>query len=227
MVDQPPPLVRPVPGAVVAPFTYVRADPFAAGRRRVLRLRATEGASVRAPCSGRVRFAGRTPRGGYAVAVRCGPWSATVTGVAVATRRAGARVAAGTPVGRADGRRSVGLGLRLARDPFGYVDPAPRLREPPGPGAFSPLGPAPRGRPTAPRVAPGPHAAPDPRAVPVPRGAPVPRGVPLPRSEPVAVPATAWAGLALAALGLPAGVAGRRRVLRLRSVGASDRVAAR
>ncbi|WP_022929522.1 peptidoglycan DD-metalloendopeptidase family protein [Patulibacter americanus] len=236
MVDQPPPLVRPVPGAVVAAFTYVRADPFAAGRRRVLRLRAARGTPVRAPCSGRVRFAGRTP-GGDAVAVRCGAWSATLTGLGAVTRRSGARVTAGAPVARAGGGRGVGLGLRLARDPFGYVDPAPRLGEPADPGTFSPLGPAPRGRRAAPRSAPvpGPAVAPRPALGPrptlAPRPAPTVRPTPgrvvVPDGGAVALPTVAWAGLGLAALGLPVGLAGRRRVLRLRQPTASGRVAAR
>lgn len=204
MVD-PPPLVRPVEGPVASRFSYDRSSPFRRGRRRVVRFSVLPGADVRAPCSGRVTHAGRVP-GGRAVAVRCGPWSVTLTGVAAAGVSRGRRVAGGTTVGRASSR-SVGLGLRRASDAFAYVDPLPLLREPAPARRFVPLGPAPRVRPPA--TAPAPV-----RAVPRLR-VPAPGPVVAPTSRPVAVPPpatplAAWLGLALAALGLPAGAIGVR-----------------
>ncbi len=213
---EPPPLVRPVPGPVRAAFRYDRATPFAAGQRRGLTLAARPGDSVVAPCRGRVRFAGRTPRGG-AVTIRCGSWAATVLDV-TPTVRGGATVAAGRRVGRAPAQ-AVGLSLRPAGDRWGYVDPRPSLGRPrPTP----PLGPAPRPRraPT-PRSRPArtPRAAPSggrrrpapiglPTPLPVPTGAPPrPTAVPVDRPATDAVRPDPWVvagGLALAALGLPA-----------------------
>ncbi|MEV4423689.1 hypothetical protein AB0L40_27530, partial [Patulibacter sp. NPDC049589] len=124
MVD-PPPLVRPVEGPVASRFSYDRAAPFLPGRRRIVRFSSAAGARVAAPCAGRITHAGRVP-GGRAVALRCGAWSVTLTGVAPGTAR-GRRVSAGVTVARATG--PVGLGLRRAADAFGYVDPLPLLRD--------------------------------------------------------------------------------------------------
>ena len=69
---------RPVPGGATGRFAYSRARRFAAGERRGVDLRAVRGAPVRAPCSGRVSFAGRVPGFGLGVSVRCGGLVATV-----------------------------------------------------------------------------------------------------------------------------------------------------
>jgi hypothetical protein len=232
MGDTPPPpsLVRPVAGTVVSRFTFVRAQPFQADRRRVLRLRGAPGAAVRAPCRGRVRFAGRTPRG-TAVAVRCGSWSATLSGLGAVERRAGAAVGAGRVVGRVGRSGVVALGLRRARDPFGYVDPLPLLTDPAPPPASGPLGAAPRARRPVPRSAPvpvGPTRVPAPALLRAPAQDPAPALLRAPAQDPTAspkgLPPVAWGGLALAALGLPAGLLRRRRLLR--HAGASGRAAA-
>ncbi|MDO9409228.1 hypothetical protein [Patulibacter sp.] len=205
MVD-PPPLLRPVEGPVVSRFSYDRATPFRSGRRRIVRFRVPPGAVVRAPCRGRVTHAGRVPGGG-GVTLRCGGWSVTLTGVdAQATR--GRRAARGTTIARA-GASPVGLGLRRTADPFGYVDPLPLLRAPEPAEPFVPLGPAPRVRPVAPVPAPAARPLPVPAVlrVPVAPGAPA--------------PVSAWVGLGVAALGLPAGAVGlrvRRRRVRGRAV---------
>src|SRR5690349_9666270 len=92
---------RPVPGAVLGRFTYSRAHAFAAGARRGADLRAAPGAPVRAPCSGRVSFAGPVPGFGLGVSVRCGELVATVLRLGAVGLRRGAAVLAGERVGRA------------------------------------------------------------------------------------------------------------------------------
>lgn len=215
----PPSLVRPVVAGVASTFTYDRATPFAPGRRRVLRLQPTRDQAVRAPCTGRVTFAGATP-GGTAVAVRCGRWTVAVTGLRVTIRGRGARVRAGGAIGRSSSA-PIGLSLRPAGDVFGYVDPAPRLRAPVSDRRFTPLGPSPRSRSplSSARAAasvgvrfPSPVAV----ASPVRTGAGATAG---PRVEGVTTvptssvtPGLVWGGLGLAALGLPVGARrGRRR----------------
>lgn len=224
MVD-PPPLVRPVAGPVASRFAYDRAAPFRRGARRIVRFRVSPGTPVRAPCSGRVSHAGATP-GGPAVAVRCGAWSVTLTGAAPAGVRRGQRVRPGARVGRSGGT-AVGLGLRRAADPFGYVDPLPLLADPAPAHRFAPLGPAPRARPAVPSPTAVPRRAPVPVHAPHGRPAPalVPLGAPSPGAESSRLPTTAavpdpggrgapvlaWVGLAVVALGLPVGAVGLRR----------------
>jgi hypothetical protein len=191
-------LVAPVAGPVERPFAY-GADPFRAGWHRGADFRAAPGAPVRAACSGRVVWAGRD-----VVTVRCAGYRVThlpLSGVAVAR---GARVRAGTRVGRvarSRGHTGLHLGVRHAHDRFGYVDPVPLLAAPPG------------GVPAAPRVGrPPPRAAPpagappaaSPRAAPAgaPRAAaPAAAPAPAPRAAPPAVrvlaPWPAWLGLAV------------------------------
>src|SRR4051794_12190764 len=100
---------RPVPGAVAVTgrFSYSRARPFAARARRGADLRAAPGAPVRAPCSGRVSFAGRVPGFGLGVSVRCGGLVATVLRLGAVGPRRGAVVLAGERLGAAGtaGRR--------------------------------------------------------------------------------------------------------------------------
>ncbi len=122
--------------APVKPLQITRSfravAPFAAGGRRTISLRAAPGAAVRAPCTGRVRFAGRVAGGPQVLTLRCGGWNATLSRVDGAYGL-GAVVRAGALVGRAT---SATLGLS-ARDPSGtYRDPAPLLgreaQRPPG-----------------------------------------------------------------------------------------------
>ncbi|WP_187369335.1 M23 family metallopeptidase [Baekduia soli] len=115
---------RPLPGAVLAgPFTYGRDAPFERGRRRGVDLRARPGAAVRAVCDGRVRHAGRVPRWGRGVSLRCGALVATELGLAAIAVRPGARVRAGATVGRLGARGVLRLGARRAGDRLGYLDP--------------------------------------------------------------------------------------------------------
>lgn len=205
VVDQPPALIRPLPGPVASPFRYRRATPFLTGQRRVLRLVARSGQRVVAPCAGVVAFAGRTPRS-RTVTVRCGGWAVTVSGIGPAAVGRGARVRGGALLGRAAGAR-IALGVRRTSDPFGYVDPAPLLREPRPILRFAPLGPAPRRpAPAVPRPMLRPAARPATSPIGRPTAAPASRPSPEPAPSRRA-PLPAWIGLALAAVGLPGGLA--------------------
>lgn len=218
VVVDPPPLIRPVEGPVASRFSYDRRAPFRRGGRRVVRFAVPSGTAVRAPCTGRVTHAGPTP-GGPAVTLRCGAWSVTLTGVASAGARRGRATRTGRTVGRArtgttiartraatPERRvrtaTIGLGVRRASDPFGYVDPLPLLRDPGPARRFVPLGPAPRTRPVAPVPAPVSRVP-----SPVLRPWSAPAMVPVQQPK---IPWIAWVGLALAALGVPAGTVALR-----------------
>lgn len=112
----------PVGGAVVAPYAHVRGS-FARGERRGVRFFARPGAAVRAPCGGRVTWAGAVGSVGPGVAVRCGGLSATVTGLSVVAARRGRAVRPGAVVGRAGGAGWVQLGARRPGVRDGYLDP--------------------------------------------------------------------------------------------------------
>ncbi len=193
-------LLNPVEGVVVRGFAG-GPDPFAAGLRRGVVLRAAPGTAVRSPCGGRVTFAGRTPRG-PAVTVRCGGRRVTVMPVAAAVRR-GLRVRRGAVIGRARGNVRLSLRERGA-----YLDPEPLLEADAPPVGLAP--PPGARRPVTPRLAPPPGA----RRPLTPR--PTPPAAPrLAAPEPTATPPmpwTAWAGVALL---LVLGASGLR--LRVRS----------
>jgi len=195
---------RPVGGSVLRAFSLA-ADHFAPGQHRGVDLGAPLGAAVRAACGGRVTFAGRVPRGGRTVSVRCGRLIATYQHLGALIVRRGQTLAPGSPigsVGRSGAPRShrshLHLGAREAVtgryvDPLTLIGDAPRTM-PPLPLARRgarrplPLGPAPS----------RPLARPAPRRVPASAPArPAPAGVP----TPVAV----WVGLLCVGLGLPLG----------------------
>jgi len=157
-----PPWRWPVRGPLVGRFAYARAAPFTAGARRGIDIAASPGAAARSACRGRVTFAGEVPGGrGLGVTVRCGALVATHLGLTRLAVRRGARVAAGTRLGRVGPTGTVRLGARRAADRFGYVDPLPLLRgDAPGGGPAMPV-PAARRGPRLP-VAPRPAAEPVP-----------------------------------------------------------------
>src|SRR4051794_9303409 len=178
---------------VAGRFAYSPRHPFAAAQRRGIDVAAAPGATVRAPCGGRVSFAGPVPGGrGLGVTVRCGALVATHLGLGGLAVRRGARVAAGSRLGAGGPAGRLRLGARVAAERFGYVDPFALLRDerpPAAPGA--PLGRAPR-RPRVPRLAAPLRPAARPRPVALARrGAGVPTG--------------AWAGLIVLAAGVPLG----------------------
>jgi hypothetical protein len=162
----------PVDGRVLHGFAYSPQAPFARGARRGVDLAARPGDPVVAPCSGRIAFAGRVPRFGPALSIRCGRLVATLLRVR-ATRRGA--VARGAQVGRAAG--TVRLGARWAARRVGDVGPLALLgSERPG---GAPIGAAP--------MPPRPRARTAPPAVRAPAAAPAAPGLPW----------TAWAGLGL------------------------------
>jgi hypothetical protein len=147
---------RPLPGGTTArPFTFERAAPFAGGRRRGMDVAAAPGASVGAVCGGVVAYAGRVPRWGRGVTLRCADGLvATELGLASLTVGRGRRVLPGTSLGRLASDGVLRVGARRPGDRLGYVDPAPLFgtdAEPPR------VAPAPRvGRPRRPTVTPRP-----------------------------------------------------------------------
>jgi hypothetical protein len=160
----------PVRGPVVHGFAYSPSAPFVRGARRGTDFAARSGEPVAAPCGGRITFAGRVPRFGPALSIRCGSLVATLLRVRAARRGV---VRRGVFVGRAAG--IVRLGARRAADRFGYLDPLALIGvDRPG---RTPVGAAP--------LAPPPVHAPE-RARP-------PAGTP----AAVRVPWTAWVGLGL------------------------------
>ena len=184
----------PLQGRVVGAFRYSAERPFEARARRGVDIAAAPGTAVRAACGGRVAFAGRVPRHGLAVSVRCGALTATHLRLAATTVRRGAAIPAGSPLGSLGPTGRLRLGARVTRDRFAYLDPLPLLEGDPvgaplGRRPRVPLVPAPR---TAPRAA---HRLPVPAPVRALAGRPAQVGIPLP----------AWAGLVLLAAGLPLG----------------------
>lgn len=186
----------PLPATVVSgAFAFDARTPFAAGARRGVRLAGDAGATVRAPCSGRVVFAGRLPRLGAGVSLRCGRLAATEFGLERVRLRRGASVIAGAPVGALGPGGRLWLAARLAADRRGYRDPLALL----GGDAGQPLGPAPaplRRRLRRPRIPPPVTVA----------------DAPEPRSP--AVPLAAWIGAAVAGTGAGLGVTLRGRARR-------------
>jgi hypothetical protein len=136
----------PVSGPVLQPFSFNPDDPYAGGHHRGIDIGAPAGTAVVAPAAGTVSFAGTVPGGGLTVAVRT-PDGYSVTLVhlgAIAVAR-GASVSEGGVVGSVGPSGEpehpepyVHLGIRIAADPQGYVDPfslLPASAAPPPPAA--------------------------------------------------------------------------------------------
>lgn len=232
--------IRPVDGPLLRAFS-VGPDRFAAGQHRGVDLGAAAGASVRAACGGRVSFAGRVPRGGPTVSMRCGPLIATYQHLGELAVSRGQAVIAGGRIGtagRAEPRPHVHFGARVAAT-GAYVDPLTLLAGAPGtpPPVAAPIGRPPRlGPAPAPARPPalGPAPAPsrlkrvrEPERAPVrPLATPATRPVhSAPRPAPAGPSWPVWLGLVLFGLGLPLGggiVTARRR---RRAAGAVARTA--
>lgn len=221
---------RPVDGAVLRPFS-VGPDRYAAGQHRGVDLAAAPDAPVRAACAGRVSFAGRVPRGGRTVSVRCGELVATYQQLGALAVRRGQIVAPGVAIGRAGSahpRPHVHLGARVAVtgryvDPLGLLSAPPRAAPPPLPAARSPQPLAPR--PAAPRpVRLRPVPVPAARPLPVPHRRPAAVDA-APRAAAERLPWPVWLGIALLALGLPLGGVARGRTRRRRARASAAQVA--
>jgi murein DD-endopeptidase MepM/ murein hydrolase activator NlpD len=130
----------PVDGPVLKPFAY-EGDPYAAGQHRGVDLAAPRGSPVVAPAGGVVDFAGTVPGGGRTLTIATGDGYAVTllhlgsSSVAVGTDVAeGAVVGSVGPSGEAEHPVPyVHLGIRLAADPAGYMDPLGLLPPPAGP----------------------------------------------------------------------------------------------
>lgn len=188
------------PVVVVREFDFDAAAPFVAGTRRGVLLRADPGTRVLAPCAGRVTFAGRLPRLGSGVSLRCGRLVATEFGLERPEVGHRATVPAGAPVGRLGARGVLRLGARVAADRWGYRDPLPLL-------AAVQRAPAPLDAPAARRRRR--------RAAPPPRPAPTP--VRAPARVRAAVPIAGWLGAAVAGTAAGLGTTLRLRARRRRS----------
>ena len=127
----------PVDGPVLQSFS-LEGGPYAAGQHRGIDVAADEGVPVRAPAAGTVTFAGTVPDGGRSVTIE------TSDGLAVTLLHLGAVlvaegdvVAEGADVGVAGWSgeaehpvASVHLGVRVAADATGYLDPLLYLPSP-------------------------------------------------------------------------------------------------
>jgi Peptidase family M23 len=139
----------PVDGPVLRPFAFDRGNPYAGGQHRGIDIGAAVGGAVVAPATGTVTFAGTVPGGGLTLAIRTGDgYSATLVHLGSlrvargATVQEGAAVGAVGSTGQAElGAPHVHLGVRIAADEHGYVDPLAFL--PPRGGSAPPADPPP------------------------------------------------------------------------------------
>jgi hypothetical protein len=170
----------PVDGPVLRPFA-LGDDPYAAGQHRGIDVAAAPGSPVRAPAAGTVRFAGTVPGGGRTVTLLTEDGYAVTLlhlGAIAVARSApvaeGATVGTIGPSGDAEHEQGyVHLGVRVAEDPNGYLDPL----------AFLPA------REVGPPPAPDPPDDQQPRPEPAPPPAPVTAPAPVTGKEVPATPA--------------------------------------
>ena len=160
----------PAPGPVLRPFVF-GDDPYLGGQHRGIDVGGDTGAPAAAPAAGTVAFAGSVPGGGKTVSIRTtdGAYSVTLVHLGSIAVSRGQEVAEGATVGRIGpsgdaevGEPYVHLGIRVADEPEGYVDPL-KLLPARAPAAASPPEPAPV--PTAPP--PAEPAPPEPANAPV------------------------------------------------------------
>jgi hypothetical protein len=133
----------PVEGPVIQQFS-LGSDPYAGGQHRGIDIGAPSGASVSAPASGLVSFAGSVPGGGRTVTIRTEDgYAVTLVHLGEIAIAEGASIAQGAVVGTVgpsgDAEHAepyVHLGIRIAADQNGYVDPLlllPSVGAPPKP----------------------------------------------------------------------------------------------
>ena len=167
----------PVDGPVLRPFA-LGDNPYAGGQHRGIDAGAARGSPVRAPTAGIVSFAGTVPGGGRTVTLLTEAGHAvTLVHLGEITVARDGLVEEGAVVGTigpsGDPEHAIGyvhLGVRVAEDPNGYLDPLAFLpaREVTPPPVPEPAGdPAPAeepARPPAPTASPAPPMAPSPGA---------------------------------------------------------------
>jgi peptidase M23-like protein len=194
----------PVSGPLLERFSFDATHPYAAGQSRGIAIGAADGAAVLAPAAGVVSFAGTVPANGRTLTIQTADGLAvTLTHLGALAVARGAGVVEGSPVGAVGSSGTaefpvpyVHLGIRVASDDQGYLDPL-RLLPVAGPPAAptSPVDPvaAPAPAPVAPSVSVPAVAVPSvpaPRVVAPPVVAP-PVGVPEPVASPRATPVSA------------------------------------
>ena len=125
----------PADGPVIQPYSFDHEFPKAAGQHRGVDVAGELGASVRAPATGVVSFAGTVPTNGKCVTIE------TAEGLSVTLTHLGAiLVTKGASVVEGDGVGTIGpsgepgvsqahvhLGIRRAADEYGYLDPVTML----------------------------------------------------------------------------------------------------
>src|SRR5258705_5596713 len=121
----------PATGAVLQPFLFDPAHPYAAGQHRGIDVGGDPGATVLAPATGTITFAGTVPSSGNSVTIATADgYAVTLTHLgSIATAR-GAAVVEGAGVGTIGVSSDpevpqpyVHLGVRIAAEPQGYLDP--------------------------------------------------------------------------------------------------------
>jgi len=169
----------PATGAVLQPFLFDSAHPYASGQHRGLDVGGETGATVVAPAAGTVAFAGTVPSSGKSVTIATGDgYAVTLTHLGLITVARGAAVAEGDGVGTigASGEAEVPepyvhLGVRIAAEAQGYLDPLTLLpARVPAPAALVP--PVVVEPPPAPAAEPEPAPVADPEPVVPPEAAP-------------------------------------------------------
>jgi hypothetical protein len=121
----------PVDGPVLQPFAFDPDSPYAGGQHRGIDVGAPTGTPVLAPAAGTVSFAGAVPGGGLTLAIRTPDgYSVTLVHLGALGAARGATVEEGEAVGSVGpsgepehSEPYVHLGIRIAADPQGYVDP--------------------------------------------------------------------------------------------------------
>jgi hypothetical protein len=196
----------PAGGAVLQPFVFDPAHPYAAGQHRGVDIGGDPGATVLAPAAGTATYAGTVPSSGKSLTITtAGGYAVTLTHLGSITVARGAAIAEGAAVGTIGPSGDpevpqpyVHLGVRTAAEAQGYLDPLTFLpARVPAPTALVPppvAVPSPAPLPSVAEPAPAPVLAPAPVAVdPAPLPAPArvvePAPVPALVVEPAPVPA--------------------------------------
>jgi hypothetical protein len=119
----------PAGGQVIRAFS-LGDDPYAGGQHRGVDIAGEAGSSVLAPAAGTVSFAGSVPGSGRTVTIRTSDgYAVTLVGLGSIGVAKNALLSEGEPVGTiavapGDGTpANVHLGVRIASDPDGYLDP--------------------------------------------------------------------------------------------------------
>ena len=120
----------PAEGPLLRPFSLA-ADEYAAGQHRGIDIGAAAGEPVRAPAAGVVSFVGPVPSGGRALTLQTADgYAVTLLQLGSVTVARGSSIAEGAVVGQVGASEDavtsaphVHLGIRVAAEPNGYVDP--------------------------------------------------------------------------------------------------------